>query len=410
MKQNLYDKLIKDNNDLLRVLTALAKDLNPNLWPRLVGGCVRDCLLGIDLNDIDIATPLPPEQVMALLPEAKLIPIGINFGTVKVILNSKEFEITTLRKDVSCDGRHAVVEFTDDFKIDAERRDFTINALSYCPLKDELFDYFEGLKHLKEKKVFFIGNPELRIKEDYLRIMRFFRFSAKYSDVLDPYGYNQCIRYAHKLSEISAERINAELDKILLQSNTKYILDKMLSGQILQSILPGLNFDIEMEEQIALTCYKLGLKSTLSLKYAALLHKNNVKDLSKTLKKQKFSNNSTYAITKLLEEINSLTSVELLKEQLLIRKYKNFSTKEYAVLVGCLHSISNENVQECINTLDSFTIKKLPINGNDIENLGYKGKEIGSVMEYLEKIWITGEFIFSKEELIKKASEFRNLH
>lgn len=410
MKQNLYEKLIKDNNNLLWVLNALSKDLNPNLWPRLVGGCVRDCLLGIDLNDIDIATPLPPEQVMALLPEAKLIPIGINFGTVKVILNSKEFEITTLRKDVSCDGRHALVEFTDDFKIDAERRDFTINALSYCPLKDELFDYFEGLKHLKEKKVLFIGNPEFRIKEDYLRIMRFFRFSAKYSDILDPDGYNQCIGYSHKLSEISSERINSELDKILLQRNTKYILDKMLSGQILEAILPGLNFDIEMEEQISLSCSKLGLESPLSLKYAALLHKNNIKDLCKTLKKQKFSNTATYAITKLLEEIPNLTSIELLKEQLLIRKYKNFSTKEYAILVGCIHAISKESIKKCINTLDAFTIKKLPINGNDVANLGYKGKEIGSVMQYLEKIWITGEFIFSKEELIKKASEFRSLH
>ncbi len=405
MKHKIYEKLVKSNTTLLWVLHKLSNNINPNLWPRLIGGCVRDCLLGTKPNDIDIATPLPPDKVMELLPEAKLIPIGINFGTIKVILNSEEFEITTLRKDVACDGRHALVEFTDDFKVDAERRDFTINALSYCPIRYELFDYFDGLKHLNERKVLFIGDPELRIKEDYLRIMRFFRFSTKYANALDSSGYDQCVKYANKLSEMSAERIKAEFDKILLQNDTKYILNKMLSGGILQTIFPELKFDIEMEEKSSQACFQLGLKSTLSLKYASLLHKNATRNLSSILKKQKFSNSDTYSVAKLLEEIGEVSSIDLLKEKLLERKYKNLSTKEYAILAGCLHSIPIQAIQECINVIDSLTIKDLPISGKEVVSLGLKGQEVGNVLQYLEKIWIESKFSLSRAELLEKASK-----
>ncbi len=402
-KQKLYEDLIVNNAPLITILDILSKDLSPNLWPRLIGGCVRDSLLGIMPSDIDIATPLHPNRVMSLLPQAKLIPIGMSFGTVKVILNNAEFEITTLRKDVKCDGRHALVEFTDDFKVDAERRDFTINALSYCPLKNELFDYFEGIKHIKERKVLFIGDAEARIKEDYLRIMRFFRFSAKYADALDPSGYTQCTKYADNLLDISAERIKSEFDKILLQEKTKYVLNMMLSGNIIQAIFPSLAFDVDMQEQSAYICSQLKLKPTLSLKYASLLHKNNVAQLSKVLKKQKFSNRSVSSITKLLEKIGDFTSIELLKEKLLLRKYKNIGFEEYAILAGCIHTIPLCIIQECIDETAACAIKTLPISGNDLMSLGYNGKQVGEVLERLENIWIKSKFGLSKERLLKET-------
>ena len=144
---------------------------------RLVGGCVRDILLGKSHSDVDIATTVIPDVAMSVLKKAeiKVIPTGLKHGTVTAVLNEKHYEITTLRKDVETDGRHAVVEFTDSWKEDSRRRDFTINAMS-MDLEGEVYDYFDGQKDLQSKLVKFVGNPEKRIEEDYLRILRYFRF------------------------------------------------------------------------------------------------------------------------------------------------------------------------------------------------------------------------------------------
>ena len=148
---------------------------------RFVGGAVRDSLLGREVKDVDAATTLLPEAVMALLEKAKIaaIPTGIDHGTVTAVIDGKHFEITTLRKDLACDGRHADVAFTDNWRDDAQRRDFTMNAMYLSP-EGELFDYFDGETDARAGKVRFIGDAGARIAEDYLRILRFFRFFAHY--------------------------------------------------------------------------------------------------------------------------------------------------------------------------------------------------------------------------------------
>jgi poly(A) polymerase len=150
---------------------------------RFVGGCVRDGLLGLpDIGrELDVATPERPDQVIRLLEQAGLpaIPTGLGHGTVTTIADDRRFEITTLRRDVACDGRHAEVEFTDDFALDAARRDFTINAMS-CDGAGRLYDYFGGRADLAAGRVRFVGDAAARIAEDYLRILRFFRFFAWY--------------------------------------------------------------------------------------------------------------------------------------------------------------------------------------------------------------------------------------
>ena len=183
---------------------------------RFVGGCVRDSLLGETPKDIDVATTLTPDAVIEALKVAHLgaAPTGIDHGTVTAIADHKGVEVTTLRADVSTDGRRATVAFTRDWASDARRRDFTINALYLTPALD-LFDPGEGMKDLAARRVRFIGAPEDRIREDYLRILRFFRFSARFADTFDGQGLAACAALKSGIQRLSAERIGDEMTKLL---------------------------------------------------------------------------------------------------------------------------------------------------------------------------------------------------
>lgn len=182
---------------------------------RFVGGCVRDGLVGISAADIDLATPLPPDVVLEALGKAKIraIPTGIDHGTITAVSHGQVIEVTTLRKDVATDGRRAVVEFTTDWAADARRRDFTINAL-YLDLADHVYDPVGGLDDLAARKVRFIGNPEARIREDYLRILRFFRFSARFATTYDRDGLGAIAACQDGFDGLSRERIGQEIIKL----------------------------------------------------------------------------------------------------------------------------------------------------------------------------------------------------
>jgi len=184
---------------------------------RIVGGAVRDALAGRPIADVDIATPDPPASVQAALASAGIrsVPTGIAHGTVTAIRDGRGFEITTLRRDVETDGRHAVVAFTDDWREDAARRDFTINAMSMTR-DGTVFDYFDGLTDLRAGLVRFVGDPATRIAEDYLRILRFFRFFARYAAGPPDPGSVTAIRQAVPgLAALSVERVWSELTRIL---------------------------------------------------------------------------------------------------------------------------------------------------------------------------------------------------
>ena len=178
---------------------------------RFVGGAVRDTVLGLAVKDVDIATSLLPEDVMDRLTGAsiKVIPTGIAHGTVTAVLPDGPVEITTLRRDVSTDGRRATVAFSDDWREDAARRDFTINALFADPETLEIFDYFGGLDDLEQRQVRFIGSAAERIAEDHLRIMRYFRFLARFGlHELEPKAFHACIEAAPMLNRLSRERFS----------------------------------------------------------------------------------------------------------------------------------------------------------------------------------------------------------
>jgi poly(A) polymerase len=223
---------------MARLLDALRADEG---LTRYVGGAVRDELLSLRVNDVDLATKLPPGEVVERLKAAdiKAVPTGIEHGTITAVSHGHPVEVTTLRRDVSTDGRRATVAFTDDWQEDAARRDFTINALFADPCTGEIHDYFGGLRDLRDRRVRFIGDPLERIAEDHLRILRFFRFHARFGEgPADPAGLDACTRRANDLMALSRERIADELLKLLAVDDPTPTVATMLASAILRPVLP----------------------------------------------------------------------------------------------------------------------------------------------------------------------------
>ncbi|HEX8486006.1 CCA tRNA nucleotidyltransferase [Sphingomonas sp.] len=212
---------------------------------RFVGGAVRDTLIGLPVSDVDIATRHAPDGVVALLKAAgiRVVPTGLAHGTVTAVTAGGPVEVTTLRRDVATDGRHAVVAFTGDWQVDASRRDFTMNALYADPASGEIFDYFGGLDDLAAGRVRFIGDARSRIAEDHLRILRFFRFHARFGqdDSIDEEGLAACAERANDLMALSRERIAAELLKLLVARHAVAVMALMIEHDILRAVLPEID-------------------------------------------------------------------------------------------------------------------------------------------------------------------------
>ena len=240
--QGLDPALWLERPGVRRLLRALQADDGQT---RLVGGAVRDWLLGLNPADVDLATALTPDRVISALEAADIraVPTGLAHGTVTAVTDRAPYEVTTLRRDVQSFGRHADVAFTDDWREDAARRDFTINALYADPLSGELFDWFGGLEDLEARRVRFIGEPLERIAEDHLRILRFFRFSARFAPELDAQGLAACAARANDLMALSRERIRDELLKLLALPAPVPTLRAMLANDILRPVLPEIGAD-----------------------------------------------------------------------------------------------------------------------------------------------------------------------
>lgn len=231
----------RERPGLRRILAALSADGGA---VKAVGGAVRDTLLGLSVADIDLATPLLPEEVTRRLAAAdiKVIPTGIAHGTVTAIASGDHHEITTLRRDVETDGRRATVAFADDWREDAARRDFTINALYADPETGAIDDWFGGLADLDAGRVAFIGDAATRIAEDHLRILRFYRFAARFGrGELDPVSHAAVVTARQSLKSLSRERIADELLKILALPDPRGIVGQMAADGIFAVLLPELD-------------------------------------------------------------------------------------------------------------------------------------------------------------------------
>ena len=269
-------------------LDGLVTALGGGKMTRLIGGVVRDSLRGQPVSDVDMATRLTPEEVIAHLKAAgiKSVPTGIAHGTVTAVTKTGAVEITTLRRDVSTDGRRATVAFTDDWREDAARRDFTINALSANPDTGEVFDYFDGRADLDAGRVRFIGDPLQRIAEDHLRILRFFRFFARFgTGDPDAAAYNACAARANDLMALSRERIASELLKLLSYPTPVAAVRLMLSRDILKPILP----EIVAADALEIMIKREGSTGDPIRRFAALVGPNPAvaKDIATRLKLSK---------------------------------------------------------------------------------------------------------------------------
>lgn len=238
LPQRLPDAAWRARAGLAELCAALGAGLDE---ARFVGGAVRDGLLGLPVKDVDIATIHDPDTVMARIEAAgfKAVPTGLAHGTVTAVVHHRPVEITTLRRDVATDGRRAVVAFDTDWRADAGRRDFTINALYASPVDGALHDYFGGLDDLAERRVRFIGDPLARIDEDHLRILRFFRFTARFG-ALDRASADHaaCVARAPSLMALSRERIADELLKLLALNDPAPVLAAMVADGIFAPVLP----------------------------------------------------------------------------------------------------------------------------------------------------------------------------
>ncbi|MDG1436355.1 MAG: CCA tRNA nucleotidyltransferase [Rickettsiaceae bacterium] len=365
---------------------------------RIVGGAVRDALLNLPCSDIDIATDMLPDEVIVLLQKnrIKVMPTGIKFGTVTALIKDESFEITTLRADIDCDGRHADVIYSKDFAEDAARRDFTINALSYCPLKGVVYDYFGGIKDLEARKVIFIGQADQRIKEDYLRILRFFRFSCRYSAKIDQEGLKACAAYKEGLQNLSFERIKSEMDLLLTLNGSPNILFCMSEEGILAQILPVNDYDVNLHLKALEMSDKFKAKIDACIVYAILF--NNTKLSYGQLLSLKFSRTEAKNIIKML----ALKEIKDINE--LIVELKNIWLDEVQSLLYFIYAsliVSNPKLVYDLHTeLSSLKIPICPVDGNHLLALGYRGKEVGYSLNLIKKAWIESNFSLDHGALI----------
>jgi poly(A) polymerase len=390
MKKIIKTELKFDSKNLEYLLTIL----NNNAESRVIGGAIRDSLLDIKKTDIDIATQMLPSQVIAVLNKANIrnIPTGILHGTITAFIESESFEITTLRKDIECYGRNAKVEFTDSFSEDSNRRDFTINALSYDFFNKIIYDYHSGYEDLKRSAVLFIGDPEERIQEDFLRILRYFRFTSNYSEVFDINALKACEKFASNIEKLSKERINIELKKII--DSKKYLqtiqlmIDTKIINYIFEDVIISLNYIQKLEKNDLEIIEKLFL----------LLYDNSIDRIYKILKKLRFSNKEIIQIKEIKSFIDHVKKYDL---DFSIKYYKLSNNKyinSFLKIVPFILDI-DYNIQ-LIEYYNNILIPKLPIDGIDLKEAGLIGNNISINLESIKHDWIKSNFSITKIDII----------
>lgn len=360
---------------------------------RFVGGCVRNALLGIDVTDIDIATKHHPEQVMEILQGQgiKVIPTGIDHGTVTAIIDKQPFEITTLRKDVQTDGRRAVIAFAETWGEDAQRRDFTMNTL-LADINGNIFDPTErGMDDLNAGRVIFVGNAEERIQEDILRILRFFRFHALYgTGDPDDAALKACRKYADKIPDLSKERITQEMFKILSVDCPAEILKIMFDNNVLKGILGNLN-QLDVLAQLCEFQNRYGLAFLSSRLFAlADFSRENITAMETLLLIPKVFKKDIQAIDKILQlpDLNNDHAVKIA-----VYKHGRVPTAQALMIELTLDRVMNGFAPQAIDIIQNWDIPNFPISGEDLIHEGIpQGPKLGEELARREEVWIENGF------------------
>lgn len=390
---------------------------------RFIGGCVRDSILNRPVKDIDIATPVPPEQVMAVLEKAgiRTIPTGIDHGTITAIVDKHHFEITTLRIDVKTDGRRAQVAFTDDWTADAARRDFTINAMS-ANEDGDVFDPYNGMEDLGQGRVRFVGDALQRINEDVLRLLRFFRFFAEYAKPpINAEALIACRKMAHRLSELSGERVRGEIFRILMAPNTADTLAMMRAEKVLEHILPEagdvarlralawlLERGIRMDE----------LETDPVRRMAALMAPDCVlRDANTVAERLKFSNFERRHLEQLVappptgvkQPISSQWSDKQVRRACFHLGPAVLIDLALLAWAGEIAETPRQKTpviegwERVLKSIIACPTQEFPLKGRDGLKLGIAaGPELGRALKQVEQWWIEGDFQAGRENCLKR--------
>lgn len=384
----------------------LFKALGGAGYIRFVGGCVRNMLLGLPVGDIDLATKHTPDDVIKKLSAAKIkyVPTGLDHGTITAVMDGIGYEITTLRRDVETDGRRAVINFTDDWAEDASRRDFTMNAL-YADFSGKIYDPLgQGLDDLKRHRVKFVGDAETRIQEDYLRILRFFRFHSFYGKgALDKKAALACAKFAHKIKTLSRERITQEFTKILMGEAPQKILSFMQDYEILPDILSK-NFNPDRIGSLIKFQKIMGNVDDdiiFCLRLITILNFqcNKITNISNYLilkKKQILIFNDILKIKIDTKRINKLKMMEL------IYFYPSNSVRAALIFHTLENEISNVDFKKILDVFNDTNRPVFPVSGRDLLAQGvHQGIELGKKLAQLEKRWIKSGFVMTRQELLE---------
>ena len=404
--QNLKNAIFPfyKNKELQFLFKKLQSDLpKEKVVSRFVGGCVRKHLSGEEIDDIDIATILTTDEVKNKLKNTyfKVLDTGTKHGTVTVISDNFKVEITTLREDYRTDGRHADVKYIDDWKLDSERRDFTINAI-YLDREGKIFDPQMGTVDLKNKNVKFIGDPQKRIEEDYLRIIRFLRFKIMYDLKLETTTIAAIKQNLDGIKKISKERILLELLKILELKSFLKISENYHLLEIFKIIFPEfiyldrlkkvkeINRNLQLNKDILLSVLLIDEKDN----HEYFAHKYNV------------PNKLKLSLEKLAKNLNlAQNSKDFFYKDLLKNIYLN--GKNHLITLNILNYACNPKIklQEFTNTLNKILnseIPKLDINGEYLKQNGMQeGEDLGKVLNKIEEEWLNNGFKISKDRINK---------
>jgi len=356
-----------------------------------VGGCVRHAVCGLEVQDIDIATQFKPEQVIALCEDAgiKTILTGIDHGTITAVYESRSFEITTLRHDLETDGRHAVVGYTEDWGEDARRRDFTMNTL-LMDLDGRVFDPLgSGLADLQAGRVVFVGDADARIQEDYLRILRFFRFFALYgAGAMGEAALAACKVYAGQIKTLSKERVTQELFKLLGAAHPGVVLDAMFAQGVLLELAfldDFKGFDrfcaLQADYNVVSLAGRLCALTRASNEYLDILYEHLI--IPKAIQKEvKAIQIAIHSAPKAFDE-----------QALKVFLYHHGRDAALQALLWCGADKEERNIVQAIDFVSNCEVPVFPVTGADLMAQGYpSGPELGRELRRLEEEWIESGF------------------
>jgi len=371
---------------------------------RFVGGCVRDRILGRQPKDWDIATTHPWQRVKAILNEYEIEvkETGTDFGTVTAVVmvdnHHYPFEITTLRRDLDTDGRRAtVVEYSEDWYEDALRRDFTMNAL-YAGLEGQVYDPLgTGVQDAENRCVRFVGDARARIGEDYLRILRFFRFNARFGGKIDEESFLACKAMAPGMDRLSRERVRMELWSILREKYAFSTILIMVGAGVTDDIL-GKNLDIYRYERIMTMSLYNDIWTPACL--AAL---NPDPDIIRGLRFDRETENRILTAMSDVMDLEKIRDLDPKRLQHIAYKYKDAYLAQDVIAVSLVHNFDYLDLFDIMEDNDLFdiTVPEFPLQGRDLQEKGYmEGPGIGVILKHLEDKWVKSDFELTRAELV----------